>query len=156
MKLIKGHTRKLLFSNGSEIIFADTMVNERFRGLELDFIIYEDKMKADLINELARLRDELRNVSNKIDNALNAVTEQQNAAPAANPSAGATFVPLTEPEEEFFRNWTISPAKPAFTAWESSFLDSVLQRNSSSQVIKLTTKQYDSFIKIYAKHVASI
>ena len=114
-------------------------------------------MKADLINELARLRDELRNVSNKIDNALNAVTEEQNKpAPMQNPSAAATFVPLTEPEEEFFRNWSISPAKPAFTAWESSFLDSVLQRNSSSQVIKLTTKQYDSFIKIYAKHVASI
>ena len=158
MKLIKGHSRKLFFLNGSEIIFADTTVNERFQGLELDFIIYEDNMKADLINELARLRDELRNVSTKIDNAIENATEEANKPKttfSTGPATPVSFVVLTEAEEDFLRNWFDSPGKPSFSDWERSFLDSVLQRNMSYPTIKLTQKQYDSFIKIFAKHEAS-
>jgi hypothetical protein len=118
-------------------------------------------MKADLINELARLRDELRNVSTKIDNALNGITEEQNAVkPMPSTLAGPTVVPnsfvnLDEGEESFLRNWMDSNAKPSFTDWERSFLDSVLQRNMQSPVMKLTQRQYDSFVKIYAKHEAA-
>jgi hypothetical protein len=116
-------------------------------------------MKADLINELARLRDELRNVSTKIDNVIEAATAEANkpqttfsSGPTAVPTA---FVALNEGEENFLRNWMDSDARPRFTDWERSFLDSVLQRNMTDPVIKLTQRQYDSFIKIYAKHEAA-
>lgn len=115
-------------------------------------------MKADLINELARLRDELRNVSTKINNAIENITEEQNKPKttfSTGPATPVSFVVLTEAEEDFLRNWFDSPGKPSFSDWERSFLDSVLQRNMSYPTIKLTQKQYDSFIKIFAKHEAS-
>src|SRR6186713_58234 len=115
------------------------------------------KMKADLINELARLRDELRNTALKIDNAIEAATEEANKPKttfSTGPATPVSFVVLTEDEEHFLRNWMDSAARISFTDWERSFLDSVLQRNMTYPTIKLTQKQYDSFIKIFAKHEA--
>jgi len=111
-------------------------------------------MKADLINELARLRDELRNVSTKIDNAIENATAEANAVPPK-PTAfvqNGPNVVLDQDQEHFLRNWMDSAGKPTFSDWERSFLDSVLQRNMQYPTISLTPRQFDSFVKIYMKH----
>lgn len=112
-------------------------------------------MKADLVNTLARLRDELRNVATKLDEAINAETEAANSAPPSQPTTSFVQVVLSDGEEYFLRNWFDSASKNTFTLWEKSFLDSVLQRNIAYPSIKLTQRQYDSFIKIFNKHAGT-